>query len=106
MELQTLFAALIDESDQANLALAEEVQAMGADVDKSTTASGKIYRAWMDVKAVFTGQNRKSVLENCHTGEHAALKAYTTALEDDNLRVYLKEMIKNKRTSLKLQTMK
>ncbi len=97
-DLKTLFAGMIDESRQAKLALAEEVQVMGADVDKGTTASGKIYRAWMDVKAVFTGQNRKSVLENCHTGEHAALKAYTTALEHDHLPAYLREMIEKQKS--------
>lgn len=97
-DLKTLFAGMIDESRQAKLALAQEVQVMGADVDKGTTASGKIYRAWMDVKAVFTGQDRKSVLENCHTGEHAALKAYTTALEDEHLPAYLREMIEKQKS--------
>lgn len=97
-DLKTLFAGMIDESRQAKLALAQEVQVMGADVDKGTTASGKIYRAWMDVKAVFTGQDRKSVLENCHTGEHAALKAYTTALEHEHLPAYLREMIEKQKS--------
>lgn len=96
-DLKILFASMIDESHQAKLALADEVQVMGADVDKGTTASGKIYRAWMDVKAAFTGESRKSVLENCHQGEHAALKAYNTALEHEHLPAYLKEMIQNQK---------
>lgn len=97
-DLKTLFAGMIDESRQAKLALAEEVQVMGADVDNGTTASGKIYRAWMDVKAVFTGQSRKSVLENCHTGEHAVLKAYTTALEHEHLPAFLREMMEKQQS--------
>ena len=96
-DLKILFAGMIDESREAKLALAEEVQVMGADVDEGTTASGKIYRAWMDVKAVFTGESRKSVLENCHQGEHAALKAYNTALEHEDLPAYLREMIQKQK---------
>ncbi len=96
-DLKILFTGMIDESHEAKLALAEEVQVMGADVDDGTTASGKIYRAWMDVKAVFTGQSRKSILENCHNGEHAALKAYTSALEQQHLPAFLREMIEKQK---------
>ncbi len=41
-----------------------------------TTEMGKIYRAWMDVKAVFTGENRHTILSNCEAGEDATQKAY------------------------------
>ncbi|HSQ44504.1 MAG TPA: PA2169 family four-helix-bundle protein, partial [Ginsengibacter sp.] len=84
---------MIAQSHEAKMALAEEVQVMGKNVDKGTTASGKIYRAWMDVKALFTGHSRHSILENCHSGEHAARKAYETALKSEHLPVYLREMI-------------
>ena len=97
-DLKILFAGMIDESRQAKLALAEEVQVMGADVNEGTTASGKIYRAWMDVKAIFTGESRESILENCHTGEHAALKAYTAALEYEHLPLFLREMIEKQKS--------
>lgn len=97
-DLKILFAGMIDESREAKLALSEEVQVMGEDVDDGTPASGKIYRAWMDVKAIFSGENRKSILENCHTGEHAALKAYTAALEHEQLPLFLREMIEKQKS--------
>src|SRR3954470_22012351 len=79
-DLKTLFAVFIDQSRQNIMVLGKEVQALGSDMDRDTTASGKLYRTWMDVKAVFTGHNRQNVLENCESGEDAALKAYHTAL--------------------------
>jgi len=100
-DLKVLFATMIAQSHTARMALAEEVQVMGEDVDKGTTASGKIYRAWMDVKAVFTGHNRHIVLDNCHTGEDAAQKAYETALEYEHLPAYLREMIEKQMKTLR-----
>ena len=73
--------------------LGKEVQAFGGDMATGTTGSGKIYRAWMDVKAVFTGHDRHTVLENCEFGEDAALKAYHTSLKKEDLPEYLKQML-------------
>lgn len=100
-DLKVLFATMIAQSHKAKLALAEEVQAMGKDVEKNTTVSGKIYRAWMDVKAMFTGQTRHTILQNCHTGEDATQKAYATALEHEHLPAYLREMIEVQMKALK-----
>jgi uncharacterized protein (TIGR02284 family) len=92
-DLKTLFAVFIDQSRENIMALGKEVQVLGSDMDNDTTVSGKIYRAWMDVKAVFTGHDRHNVLENCEYGEDAALKAYNSVLRSDDLPEYLKQMI-------------
>jgi uncharacterized protein (TIGR02284 family) len=86
-DLKILFATMIAESHRNKIALATEVQTMGAEVENGTTTSGKIYRAWMDVKAVFTGHDRHTVLANCEAGEDAAKKAYRTALEHEACRL-------------------
>ncbi len=80
-DLKALFVKMIGESHKHKMALATEVQTLGQDAETGTTGSGKIYRAWMDVKAVFTGHDRKTILNNCEFGEDAAQKAYKTALE-------------------------
>ena len=100
-DLKPLYASMIAESHKIKIALATEVQVMGADVEKGTTTSGKIYRAWMDVKAVFTGHDRHAVLENCETGEDAAQKAYNMALDHDGLPAYLREMLREQQQVLK-----
>lgn len=100
-DLKTLFVKMIGESHKHKLALATEVQALGTDIDTGTTNSGKIYRAWMDVKAVFTGHDRKTVLNNCEFGEDAAQKAYKTALEEDDLSANLREIVSQQKTDLR-----
>jgi len=101
-DLKSLFTRMIGESHKMKLALATEVQALGSDADTGTTNSGKLYRAWMDVKAVFTGHDRKSVLNNCEGGEDAAQKAYKGALEMEELSAYLRTMITEQKAQLKV----
>jgi uncharacterized protein (TIGR02284 family) len=98
-DLIILFENMIDESRKARLALGEEVQVLGGTMDSDTTYSGKIYRAWVDVKAVFTGHNRDTVLKNCNNGEDAAQKAYKAALDTD-LPAFLKDMIEEQQEKL------
>jgi uncharacterized protein (TIGR02284 family) len=100
-DLKSLFVKMIGESHQYKLALATEISAMGDDVDKGTTASGKIYRAWMDVKAMFTGHDRKTVLSNCEFGEDAAQKAYKMALEDESMPAHIRSLITEQKQKLR-----
>ena len=64
-DVKTLFAGMIDESREARNALGVEVQVLGADMEPadSTTNSGKIYKAWMDVKAIFTGHQAYCIVQ-------------------------------------------
>ncbi|MCR8558103.1 PA2169 family four-helix-bundle protein [Mucilaginibacter sp. BJC16-A38] len=101
-DLKNLFTDMIAESHHHKLELATEVAASGVDIEEGTTARGKIYRAWMDIKAVFSGHDRKTVLANCEAGEDAAQKAYTSALREDELPAYIRTMISQQRDSLKL----
>ena len=101
-DLKTLFVRMIGESHKLKLALATEVQALGSDADTGTTNSGKIYRAWMDVKAVFTGHDRKAVLDNCETGEDAAQRAYKEALAQDDLSANIRSMVTEQKAQLRL----
>ncbi|ASU33381.1 PA2169 family four-helix-bundle protein [Mucilaginibacter xinganensis] len=101
-DLRALFTDMVAESHQCKMELANEVAANGGDIEQGTTTSGKIYRAWMDVKAVFTGHDRKTVLENCEAGEDAAQKAYTTALREEELPAYIRTMISKQKEDLKV----
>jgi uncharacterized protein (TIGR02284 family) len=100
-DLKPLFASMISESHKIKVALATEVQVSGGEVTTGTTNSGKIYRAWMDVKAVFTGHNRHAVLENCETGEDAAQKAYKMALARPDLPAYLRDILTEQQQTLR-----
>jgi uncharacterized protein (TIGR02284 family) len=100
-DLKVLYASMIAESHRIKIALATEVQAMGAEVEQGTTTSGKIYRAWMDVKAVFGGHDRHTILANCEAGEDAAQRAYRMALEHDALPAYIRELLIQQQQALK-----
>ena len=100
-DLKSLFVKMVGESHKYKMALATEVQAMGKEADQGTTTSGKIYRAWMDVKAAFTGHDRQTVLNNCEFGEDAAQKAYKMALESEDLSGNLRSLITEQKASLR-----
>lgn len=100
--LKVLFLNMIDESRQAKLDLDNKVQVLGGMMEGGTTNSGKIYRAWMDVKAIFTGHGRHAILSNCHFGEDAVQTAYKTALASYNLPAYIREMISYQQQLLKV----
>lgn len=100
-DLTTLFESMIDESRNIRMELGKEVQVLGGEMADGTMTSGKIYRAWMDVKALFTGYDRNTILSNCEAGEDAAQKAYDSALEEENLPSFLREIISEQQQTLK-----
>lgn len=101
-DLKSLFVKMIGESHKLKMALATEVQVLGEDVESGTTNAGKIYRAWMDVKAVFTGHDRKTVLNNCEFGEDAAQRAYKMALDEENISSNLRGLITEQKAELRM----
>ena len=102
VDLRAIFNRMADESRQYAAELTQEVVKLGGDPATGTTAAGKIYRTWMDVKATFTGHDRQSVLESCEFGEDAAQKAYSSALESDaEMSADIRQLIANQKASLK-----
>jgi uncharacterized protein (TIGR02284 family) len=99
-DLKILYASMVAESHRMKIALATEVQTLGAEIEQGTTTSGKIYRAWDDIKAVFTGHDRSATLLNCENGEEAAQHAYQNAL-DHELPSYIRELLSRQQDALK-----
>lgn len=100
-DLVSLFTNMIEESHDIRNELGTEVQANGGEMETGTTNSGKIYRAWMDVKAAFTGNSRHAVLASCEAGEDAAQKAYNSALETDGLPEYVRQILTEQKQTLR-----
>lgn len=102
VDLRTIFNRMAEESRQYASELTQEVVKLGGEPATGTTASGKIYRVWMDVKATFSGKNRQAVLENCEFGEDAAQKAYDSALSSDaDMSTDIRQLITNQKASLR-----
>lgn len=99
-DLKTIFASMSRQSANYKSELSNEVQVLGHNPDTGTTVSGTIYRAWMDVKAVFTGHDRQTVLNNCEFGEDAAKKAYKMALDTEGLSSNLRSIVEEQQTGI------
>lgn len=80
-----VFDKLQSESQTNTIDLKDEVLRLGGSPEEGTTTGGKIYRAWMDVKATFGGDNPESVLMSCEGGEDAAKRAYNSAVDSGDL---------------------
>ena len=80
-DLKILYASMVAEGHRMKIALATEVQALGAEIENGTTASGRIYMAWMDVKAALSMDDRKAIFDSCEFGEDAAKKVYEEVLK-------------------------
>lgn len=101
VDLKALFSSLIEQSQMLKGELQQHISAWEDRADEETTASGKIYRVWMDVKQVFAFDDRKAVLESCEYGEDAAQKAYREAEQETDISTAAKALISNQKTQLR-----
>ena len=101
-DLKFVFQERIDQSRSFHSELVAEIAKTGREIEQGTMLSGKIYRAWMDVKAFFTGADRKAILDNCEDGEDAALRAYNEALECEELTPEQRTIIIRQQASIKI----
>lgn len=78
---QSYYKDLVNESNQFSNEINRNISKFGGERQESTTAKGKIFRGWMDVKATVTGKDEESIIESNLYGEEWAQKAYNDALE-------------------------
>ncbi|HTH30982.1 MAG TPA: PA2169 family four-helix-bundle protein [Lacibacter sp.] len=96
-DLRSLFNDMAAQSRQ----FIGELQFYLEDADQGTTIRGKFYRAWMDVKNTLSSNDRKSALESCEFGEDAALRAYGSALQEDDLSSDVRSLLEKQMRSIK-----
>ena len=65
------------------------------DMNGSTT--GAVHRAWMDVKAFFSGDNDEAMLEEAIRGDKAAVEEYNEVLAKTDLPVETAKIIREQR---------
>jgi len=102
IDLRATFNKMADQSRKFATELTTEVVKLGGEPATGTTAGGKIHRAWMDVKATFSGKDRHAILSSCEYGEDAAQKAYKSALASDaEINADTRKLITDQQSSLK-----
>jgi uncharacterized protein (TIGR02284 family) len=99
-QLKDFFINCIAESSRFKMELGTEIQALGKDIDNDASTSGALHRTWISIKETFTGHSEKGILEECEFGEDAIKKAYDSALEEESLPKYIREILNNQYTIL------
>ena len=100
-DLRDLFEEVAGVSRGCKEELTKFVYRNGEAPAEGTTARGKIYRVWMDVKAAITGHDRKAILASCEFGEDAAQRAYKQALETEGISEDIRALIRDQQQRLK-----
>jgi uncharacterized protein (TIGR02284 family) len=100
-ELKALFNSMAAESRKFKTELLTKVESLNGTPATGTTASGKVYRAWMDLKAAVSKKDRKGILAACEFGEDSILQTYRDVLQSDELAPQLRASITSQQTILK-----
>src|SRR5688572_20126037 len=82
-DLRHMFEKFMRTSEACRQELADEIKKLGGTPEEGTKTSGKFFRAWMDVKAALSANDRKTVLNSCETGEDFAVNTYENVLKKD-----------------------
>lgn len=101
-DLRSTFSNLAEESRRNVLDLQSHVTRLGGEPATGTMLSGKLYRVWMDIRATFTSDNRRAVLENAETVEDAAKNAYEEAARAENLPADIRQLILSQLTAIQV----
>jgi uncharacterized protein (TIGR02284 family) len=81
-DLKMMFSNFMATSLQNRKELTAEVIRLGGTAEEGTKLTGKFFRVWMDVKAAFTDNDRKAILDSCEYGESVALDLYEKVLTE------------------------
>lgn len=92
-ELNSLFSQFAQTSKKCRNELINEIGKLGGKAADGTNASGKFFRAWMDVKSALTGKDRKAILNSCEQGEERAVETYKTVFEDKSEHLTAKQQM-------------
>lgn len=100
--LLSLFSELKATSLNNLSELRGEVSRLGGTPEEGTRVTGKFFRAWMDVKAALTGNDRHGILSSCEYGEDQALATYESVVEEgSHLTPEQTAMIRQQHTALR-----
>ncbi len=84
IDLKSVFQGFAEQSRKNGQELAALVGTPD-EVETGNSVSGTLHRAWIDVKSIFGGSDRASILSEAERGEDAIKKAYQDALNSGEL---------------------
>jgi len=92
LDLRNLFQEFADQSRGFGEELATFI-GDADDVETGKSVGGTLHRAWIDVKSLFGGSDRGSILAEAERGEDAIKKAYEDALSSQELPADARETV-------------
>lgn len=102
-QLKAFFLARGEDCVSAVTELQTKVRQLGGDPETSSSVSGTLHRAWVDLKSAVTGKDEEAILNELERGEDVALKAYREAAEkaaQKNLSADVVELIQKQLTGV------
>ncbi|GAB3172398.1 ferritin-like domain-containing protein [Telluribacter humicola] len=82
-DLKSLFTTYANQSREFKNELSSEMVKYGGEVPDDNKFLGDLHKAWMDLKAAITKNDRESVLSSCEFGEQTIVGAYEDVLKYD-----------------------
>ena len=99
-DVKQLFQEYASQSREFSQQLTAIVAANAEEAETGNSVSGTLHRAWIDVKALFGGSDRKSILAEAERGEDAIKKAYQTTLADSELSADAHQTVSTQATAI------
>ncbi len=100
-QLKTVFDSFALQRSRFAGELQSEVVKLGEpDPEDSSSATGAMHRAWINIKSAVTSRDRHAILAEAERGEDAAVSAYKDALEED-LPAPIRDLVSRQSTEVK-----
>ncbi|MBC8769776.1 PA2169 family four-helix-bundle protein [Arenibacter sp. BSSL-BM3] len=99
--LKAFFDRKSNQRKQFNESLKRELVANYDEIDDDGSFTGTMHRAWMDVKAFFSGDNDESMLEEAIRGDKAAVEEYEEVLKEELLPMSVGTIIREQLMKIK-----
>jgi uncharacterized protein (TIGR02284 family) len=98
LNLKTIFRNMADESKKNASDLTREIERSGGNIISTPKRSN----VWMDLKSIFSGKDRQSILDSCESGEENAQAAYTNAISVYELTMKARQLVRNQQIAWKI----
>lgn len=92
-DLKSLFEDYASQSRRFSQELSAAVEKYNGEVETGNSLGGTLHRAWIDIKSLFGGSDRESILSEAEKGEDAIKAAYAKALENEELPLDVRNFI-------------
>lgn len=92
-DLKGIFAEYAQQS-RKNVQELSAIAGSAPHLEDDNSVAGTLHRVWIDIKSIFGGDDRASILSEAERGEDAIKKAYQDAVSSADLPVQAQEIVR------------